>query len=284
IPAGWACTTPGVGGTTPINCTIASLANAATATFTVTLQVNAGTAAETAVQNVTSVTSNTTIDPVASNNTASTTVLVGITGDADLQLTLSASPNPVFVSSPLTYTVVVQNLGVADATSTSITDTLPGTVTFVSATATQGTCTQSAGVVTCTLGTLTASSTATATINVTAPGTSTSLTDTASTTSSVTDPFPSNNSGSVVTFVEPLSCANPARDGAGGTLSGKVNTYYAPSAPVVLAPGAKTVTLGAASGANTPIAVGDLLLIMQMQDAAINFTNTGAYGDGTPGD
>ncbi|HTC66065.1 MAG TPA: C25 family cysteine peptidase [Candidatus Acidoferrum sp.] len=284
IPAGWACTTPGVGGTTPINCTIASLANAATATFTVTLQVNAGTAAETAVQNVTSVTSNTTIDPVASNNTAFTTVLVGITGDADLQLTLSASPNPVFVSSPLTYTIVVQNLGVANATSTSITDTLPGTVTFVSATATQGTCTQSAGVVTCTLGTLTASSTATATINVTAPGTSTSLTDTASTTSSVTDPFPSNNSGSVVTFVEPLSCANPARDGAGGTLSGKVNTYYAPSAPVVLAPGAKTVTLGAASGANTPIAVGDLLLIMQMQDAAINFTNTGAYGDGTPGD
>src|SRR4029077_452555 len=74
------------------------------------------------------------------------------------------------------------------------------------------------------------------------------------------------------------------RDGAGGTLSGKVNTYYAPSAPVVLAPGAKTVTLGAASGAITPIAVGDLLLIIQMQDAAINFTNTGAYGDGTPGD
>ena len=137
---------------------------------------------------------------------------------------------------------------------------------------------------TCNLGTLTASSTATATINVTAPGTSTSLTDTASTTSAVTDPFPSNNSASLVTFVQPLTCATPARDGAGGTLSGNVNTYYAPSAPVVLSPGANTVTLGAASGSTTPIAIGDLLLVIQMQDAAINFTNTGAYGDGTPGD
>ncbi len=125
VPTGWTCTTPGVNGTTPINCSIASLANAGTATFTVTLQVTAGTAAETVIQNVTSVTSNTTNDPVASNNTSTTTLLVGITGDADLRLTLAASPNPVFVSSALAYTIAVQNLGVADATSTTITNTLP---------------------------------------------------------------------------------------------------------------------------------------------------------------
>jgi uncharacterized repeat protein (TIGR01451 family) len=284
VPTGWACTTPAVGGTTPINCSIASLANAGAATFTVTLQIDTGTAAETAIQNVTSVTSNATDDPVGSNNTSTTTVLVGTTGDADLRLSLSASPTPVFVSSPLTYSVAVQNLGVVDATGAAITDTLPASVTFVSATATQGTCTQSGGVVTCNLGTLTASSTATATINVTAPGISTSLTDTASTASGVTDPFPSNNSASLVTFVQPLSCATPAHDGAGGTLSGNVNTYYAPNAPVVLSPGGKTVTLGTASGSATPISIGDLLLIIQMQGAAINFTNTGAYGDGTPGD
>jgi uncharacterized repeat protein (TIGR01451 family) len=286
VPVGWACTTPGVGGTTPINCSIASLANAGTATFTVTLKVNAGTAAETAIQNVTSVTSNTTTDPAASNNTSTTTTLVGIAGDADLQLTLSASPNPVFVSSPLTYTVTVQNLGVANATGTTITNTLPGTVAFVSAVASQGSCSQSAGVVTCNLGTLNAGVTATATINVTAPGISNSLSDTASTTSSVTDPFLSNNSATLVTFVQPLSCATPARDGAAGTLTGNVNTYYAPSGPfpVVLTPGTKTVALNAAAGAITPIAVGDLLLVVQMQDAAINSNNTGAYGDGTPGD
>ncbi|HXM90560.1 MAG TPA: hypothetical protein VN974_03375, partial [Candidatus Dormibacteraeota bacterium] len=284
IPTGWTCNVLTVGGTTPINCANVSLASAGTSTFTVTLQINAGTAAETVIQNITSVTSNTTNDPVASNNTSTTTILVGITGDADLRLSLSASPSPVFVSSPLTYSVAVQNLGVADATGATITNTLPASVTFVSANATQGICAQSGVVVTCNLGTLTASSTAIATINVTAPGTSTSLTDTASTTSGVTDPFPSNNSASLVTFVQPQSCATPARDGAGGTLSGSVNTYYAPSAPVILSPGAKTVTLGPASGSITPISIGDLLLVIQMQDASINFTNTGAYGDGTPGD
>ncbi len=284
VPTGWTCTTPAVGGTTPISCLDTSLANAAAATFTVTLQVNAGTSAETVIQNVTSVTSNTTNDPVASNNTSTTTMLVGITGDADLRLTLSANPNPVFVSGTLVYTVAVQDLGVANATAATITDTLPGTVTFVSATVTQGSCSQSSGVVTCTLGTLNAGSTATATITVTAPGTSNSLSNTASTTSTVTDPFLANNSATLLTFVQPQSCATPARDGDAGTLTGNVNTYYAPSAPVVLNPGAKTVTLSAGSGATTPIAIGDLLLIIQMQDAALNFTNTGAYGDGTPGD
>jgi uncharacterized repeat protein (TIGR01451 family) len=284
VPTGWTCTTPAAGGTTPINCLDTSLALASTATFTVTLKITAGTAAETVIQNVTSVTSNTTNDPVASNNTSTTTMLVGISGDADLQLTLSASPNPVYVSSPLTYTVAVQNLGVGDATTTTITNTIPATATFVSASASQGSCSQSAGVVTCNLGTVTAGTTATATISVTAPGTSNSLTDTASTTSAVTDPFLSNNSATVLTFVQPLSCATPGRDGAGGTLTGDVNTYYAPSAPVVLVPGAKTVTLSAAAGSITPIAIGDLLLVIQMQDAAINSTNTGAYGDGTSGD
>jgi uncharacterized repeat protein (TIGR01451 family) len=284
VPTGWTCSTPAVGASGNINCTIPSLANAATATFTVTLQVNAGTGAETAIQNITSVTSNSTTDPVASNNTSTTTTLVGISGDADLQLTLSASPTPVFVSSALVYTVAVQNLGVADATSATITDTLPGAVTYVSYTASQGSCTQVTGTVTCSLGTLTAGNTATVTITVTAPATATSLTNSATTSSTVTDPFTSNNSATQVTFVQPLSCATPANDGAGGTLTGNINTYYAPSGAVVLSPGATSVTLGAASGSTTPIAIGDLLMIIQMQDAAVNTTNTGAYGDGTAGD
>ncbi len=284
VPTGWTCSTPAVNGTGNINCTVATLANAATATFTITLQVNAGTAAETEIQNITSVTSNTTSDPVASNNTSTTTTLVGISGDADLQLTLSANPAPVFVSSTLVYTVAVQNLGVANATNATITDTLPATVTYVSYTASQGTCTQLTVVVSCSLGTLTAGNTATVTITVTAPAIASSLSNSATTSSTVTDPFTSNNSATLLTFVQPLSCATPAHDGAGGTLTGNINTYYAPSTAVVLAPGATSVTLGAAAGSTTPIAVGDLLVIIQMQDAAINTTNTGAYGDGTPGD
>src|SRR3982074_3694664 len=64
-------------------------------------------------------------------------------------------------------------------------------------------------------------------------------------------------------------CATPGRDGS-GSLSGVINTYY---------PG-----VGAAAPASTTIAMGALVLVIQMQDAAIDSTNTGAYGDGVAGD
>ncbi|TMG12141.1 MAG: DUF11 domain-containing protein, partial [Chloroflexi bacterium] len=60
------------------------------------------------------------------------------------------------------------------------------------------------------------------------------------------------------------------------------NTYY-PGA-LTAAAGATTITLGTATGAGTPIAVGDLVVVIQMQDAAIDSANTGAYGNGIAGD
>ena len=72
---------------------------------------------------------------------------------------------------------------------------------------------------------------------------------------------------------------------AGGTLAGILNTYYAGTGSILA--GNNFVTVDAAyvrPVAGTPIAAGDLLLIMQMQDATINNTNTGAYGDGVAGD
>ncbi|HKV32183.1 MAG TPA: hypothetical protein VJT14_14360, partial [Candidatus Dormibacteraeota bacterium] len=75
-------------------------------------------------------------------------------------------------------------------------------------------------------------------------------------------------------------CATPGRDGT-ATLNGVINTYYPGSG---IASGAGAITLGAATGAATPIAIGDLVLVIQMQDAGINSTNTGAYGDGAAGD
>ena len=79
----------------------------------------------------------------------------------------------------------------------------------------------------------------------------------------------------------PALCATPGRDGI-ATLSGIVNTYYPGTATA--AAGSTSVQLGAAAGAATPVAAGDLLLVIQVQDAAIDSTNTGAYGDGTAGD
>ncbi len=72
--------------------------------------------------------------------------------------------------------------------------------------------------------------------------------------------------------------ANPGKDGPGGTLGGIVNTYFPGTATANA--GATTITVGASNinGAATPVAVGDLLLVMQMQDAAINSNNSTAYG------
>ena len=61
-----------------------------------------------------------------------------------------------------------------------------------------------------------------------------------------------------------------------------MNTYYPGTASV--AAGASSITIGAATGASTAITSGDLLLVIQMQDAQINSTNTSSYGDGVSGD
>lgn len=66
------------------------------------------------------------------------------------------------------------------------------------------------------------------------------------------------------------------------TLNSNPNTYYPGSTPN-LAAGTKSFVLGAAGAGTTPIASGDLLLLIQMQGAQINATNTSSYGDGNSG-
>jgi hypothetical protein len=82
-----------------------------------------------------------------------------------------------------------------------LTDTLPASVTFVSAVPSQGgPCTQTAGVVTCPLGTLTAGGSATVTI-VATPTTPGTITNTASAASVVDDPDPADNTATALTTV-----------------------------------------------------------------------------------
>jgi len=82
--------------------------------------------------------------------------------------------------------------------------------------------------------------------------------------------------------LESQVCGTPGKDGPGGVLSGVVNTYY-PGLTATLSAGATSISIGAASGAAVGITPGDLLLVVQMQDATINANNTSAYGanDGT---
>src|SRR3989442_6666746 len=75
-------------------------------------------------------------------------------------------------------------------------------------------------------------------------------------------------------------CATPGRDGT-ASLTGVINTYYPGVGTAAAA--STTITLGTPTGAAAPIAIGDMVLVIQMQDAGIDSTNTGAYGDGVAG-
>ncbi|MGB7845570.1 MAG: C25 family cysteine peptidase [Candidatus Acidiferrum sp.] len=282
----WACPNPGATG--PIICTyalaLASGASTAADPIVFTLSVNGGTAYGTTILNSATVTSQTT-DTVPSNNTSVTSVLVEPASQADMAISMTAAPTPVFLFSTLTYTIQVQNLGQLNAATVQVVDTIPAGTTFVSANAPAGWTCAGTATVTCSLtGTMAQGTSATITITVTTPSTAGPITNTATVSSTTPDPVATNNSATVITVVQPLVCATPGKNGAGGILSGMVNAYYPPSGNGALAAGATTVTLGASSGAVTPIVAGDLLLIIDMQDALINATNTGAYGDGTPGD
>ncbi len=112
---------------------------------------------------------------------------------ADLVVNQADSPDPGPAGGVFTYTIRVDNNGPDTATGISFADTLPPGSTFVSASATQGTCNPPAsGVVTCALGTLTFLANATVTIQVILP-TPAVWTNVVTATSAVTDPNPSNN-------------------------------------------------------------------------------------------
>ncbi|HXX14722.1 MAG TPA: S24 family peptidase, partial [Candidatus Eremiobacteraceae bacterium] len=297
----WSCTTPATGGTGPIICTYnTTLASGATASaLTVTLQVANGTAAGTFIQASATVTNSTFTDTVPSNNTSVTTIVVEPATSADLGVSMSVTPTPVFVSSTMTYTITVQNLGQASAAVNNnvLQDNLPGGaqgVTFSSIVIPSGwSCTTpavgSSGNIQCSITTAmpaqpAAGSTVTFAVTVNTPATATTITNTA-TVNLPGDPNNANNSATSYTVVQPLVCATPGKDGAGGTLTGIVNAYYPPANTGNLNSGSTSLALGAAAsgGAQKAIGAGDLLLIIQMQDASINNTNTSSYGSGLPG-
>jgi len=131
------------------------------------------------------------------------TLQVVSSSSADLSLTKTASPNPGQTAVPLSYRITVTNNGPATATNVVVTDTLPGSVAFGSATATQGNCNGS-GPVNCNVGTLAVGGSAIVTIVVTpsAPG---QITNTASVTASESDFDSTNNTASTTTVIQPAA-------------------------------------------------------------------------------
>lgn len=218
--------------------------------------------------------------PMSETLSASTNWSVGALSIRPAQADVSVTNVATSSAYPgnLSYTVTVTNNGPSSATGVTLTDTRSAG-TYVSATPSQGSCTGTT-TVTCSLGTIASGASATMTLVVTPTGAG-GYTNNASLSYTSTDLNTANNSAIAIAFSQTAACATPATNGAGGPLTGVVNTYYPGTASV--SAGAKTISLGAATGANTAIASGDLLLVIQMQGTTITSANDTTYGDGVTG-
>ncbi len=114
------------------------------------------------------------------------------TPETDLALIKTDGDDCADLDDTLTYIITVTNNGAGDATGVTVTDTLPGGVTFVSADPGAGSCGFSAGTLTCSLGTITSGNSVTITLNVTADEVQ-EVINTASVTLNELDPNTANN-------------------------------------------------------------------------------------------
>src|SRR4029079_2842796 len=75
------------------------------------------------------------------NQDTATTTVTPPSGAADLEIALTDEPDPVDAAARLTYTIAGTNQGPEEAIAVTVTDTLPGAVSFVSASGSGWSCT-----------------------------------------------------------------------------------------------------------------------------------------------
>ncbi|MDB6024302.1 MAG: hypothetical protein JWM68_525 [Verrucomicrobiales bacterium] len=94
--------------------------------------------------------------------------VVPVNTNADVAVTITASANPAVIAADLTYTILVSNFGQNAATGVMVTNIIPASAAYISATTSQGSYSYSAGKVVCNIGTVSAGGTATITVTVSA--------------------------------------------------------------------------------------------------------------------
>jgi uncharacterized repeat protein (TIGR01451 family) len=143
---------------------------------------------------------------------------------ADLAVTMAGPTGPIPVGGFVTYTITISNGGPNNATNVSLTDTLPTSVSFTNATASQGSVSQAGGIVTATLGSLAVNAHATVTITV-MPTRAGAFTNTATASATQTDANQANNTASLtLTAVQGadlalVESATPTNATVGGNLA-----------------------------------------------------------------
>lgn len=222
------CTTPTVGSTGTVNCSIATLTAGTVAQFDIVVNVSPSAAGTTLINTV--VVSSQTPDDSDENNTSITGTNVSGGNSADVSI-VKTGPSSAPANSDVTYTITVTNAGPNDAGHVQWTDTLPTGVplgpamTFVSFMQTSGpafNCGAPAATTTCSLDPLPNGSTATFTFTGHIPSGTASgktFTNVASVTSD-NDPNPENDSSSTALTVSSVDVgvtkSGPATAVAGG--------------------------------------------------------------------
>lgn len=202
------CTDPGVGNGGTITCTIATLAENTSAIFTIVLHIPPQTPPGTVFTNI--ATSSTPGDPNEENDTATAVTSTPPPPSSDGSI-FKDGPSSAAPDSDVAYTITVTNNGPDASASFSWTDTLPGTMTFVSINQNTGPtmiC-PNGTTVTCSASNFPAFTSATFTLtghipNGTAAGTTFQNTATVSATN---DPTPENNSSTTVLTVSSADMA-----------------------------------------------------------------------------
>ncbi|HEV7894028.1 MAG TPA: hypothetical protein VGP08_25660, partial [Pyrinomonadaceae bacterium] len=208
--------------------------------------------------NNTATVTTTDTDSNLNNNSASVNGLPAIKF-VDLAVSKSASANPVFAGENVTFTVTVKNINTPiSATGVALTDALPASMTFVSATTSQGSLVTppvgSTGTVTANLGTIAAGATATVTITAktTAVG---SVTNSATASSTESEFNAADNTGSASVVVKAaalLKVLLAKQVLTGGCENTTGNVYLTGPA----GPGGVTVNLASTvTGASVPASV-----------------------------
>ena len=119
----------------------------------------------------------------------------------DISLSMLDSPHPVSVGANLTYTLSISNTGPSNATAVVVTNILPSNAMFISASSSEGACSQEDGVVSCDLGQLAAAAHAIVSIVVVPTTAGMTLSNWATVSRFEADPYLANNSASTLTVV-----------------------------------------------------------------------------------
>ena len=142
----------------------------------------------------------TVIAPAGSNTTA---LSFALDYTANLSVTVSDTPDPVVMGSPLVYTITIVNNGPFAVPGVTLTNFLDGTVNLIAATTTQGSLNTNTSIVTGSLDQLNVGANVTVTLTV-VPTVAGPISNFATVAGQYSDPSPANNSATTGTLVQPL--------------------------------------------------------------------------------